>query len=500
MGTSTSLHMLFGAVLGWVILSPLAKKNNWAPGPVGSWEDGSKGWILWISLAIMLADAVVNLGWLILKAIVNFAPTSKCKNPFSFRSGSCMNIFSLSNRNDYSALPAHSNSVAEFPSADHSLVMAGTKEDPEAPSSQLISSRTVLILLPITLALNVVCMHIVFGNIIHPLLSCVATVIAVVLSVMGVRALGETDLNPVSGISKLTQLIFAIITPTSHFSRRSAVITNLVAGAVSEAGALQAGDMMQDLKTGHILGASPKAQFYGQLIGSVFGAVIATAVYRLYVSVYEVPSDMFQIPSAYVWISTARLVTGDGLPPMAWQASIIAGAIFTVTTIVRIVADSRASPGGSPPGWKALIPGGIAVAVGMFNVPSFTLARVIGGMIVWWYSRTRVSSSPPRVLLWSFFRPSIAPVDQDNHEITASTPNDHSTEAHHDNHDATLASTRPGTSASIDRFNEDHGSHGEQRQDSMSSTVVVLASGLILGEGILSIVNLGLANAKVPHL
>jgi len=121
-------------------------------------------------------------------------------------------------------------------------------------------------------------------------------------------------------------------------------------------------------------------------------------------------------------------------------------------------------------------------------------------MIVWWYSRTRVSSAPLRFLLWSFFRPSIAPVDRNNHEITASTPNDHSTEVHHDNHDATLASTRLGTSASIDRFNEDHGSHGEQRQDSMSSTVVVLASGLILGEGILSIVNLGLANAKVPHL
>ena len=30
--------------------------------------------------------------------------------------------------------------------------------------------------------------------------------------------------------------------------------------------------------------------------------------------------------------------------------------------------------------------------------------------------------------------------------------------------------------------------------------IVVLASGLILGEGVVSIVNLGLASARVPHL
>jgi ABC-type glucose/galactose transport system permease subunit len=50
-----------------------------------------------------------------------------------------------------------------------------------------------------------------------------------VLSIMGVRALGETDLNPVSGISKLAQLFFALIIPQSH---KSSVLINLIAGAV----------------------------------------------------------------------------------------------------------------------------------------------------------------------------------------------------------------------------------------------------------------------------
>jgi uncharacterized oligopeptide transporter (OPT) family protein len=58
--------MFFGAILGWGVLSPLAKNRKWAPGPVDDWENGSKGWIVWISLAIMLADSITNLGWLVI--------------------------------------------------------------------------------------------------------------------------------------------------------------------------------------------------------------------------------------------------------------------------------------------------------------------------------------------------------------------------------------------------------------------------------------------------
>jgi OPT family oligopeptide transporter len=34
MGPATTLHMLLGAIIGWGILSPLAKHKGWAPGPV----------------------------------------------------------------------------------------------------------------------------------------------------------------------------------------------------------------------------------------------------------------------------------------------------------------------------------------------------------------------------------------------------------------------------------------------------------------------------------
>lgn len=115
---------------------------------------------------------------------------------------------------------------------------------------------------------------------------------------MGVRALGETDLNPVSGISKLTQLFFALATPSSS---PNAVIINLLAGAISESGALQAGDLLQDLKTGHLLGASPKAQFYGQMIGSGFGAVVSACVYVV------PPPPSLPFPSSFLSLSLCSL-------------------------------------------------------------------------------------------------------------------------------------------------------------------------------------------------
>jgi len=48
-------------LVGWGVLSPVSKLSGWAPGPVGDMTSGARGWILWISLAIMCADSLVSL-------------------------------------------------------------------------------------------------------------------------------------------------------------------------------------------------------------------------------------------------------------------------------------------------------------------------------------------------------------------------------------------------------------------------------------------------------
>lgn len=362
MGPATTFHMLLGAIVGWGILSPLAKSKGWAPGDVDDWESGSRGWIVWVSLAIMLVDSVVNLGWLVLRPLALYGPQYLAKVGEHAKKGSLKSLlpFGHSKKDGYtrlsdsasSTIRSHSNSDAqEFEEDSYSE----SKDLPEAdaPLSHLVSNRVVIILAILSVVVCIGSVRVVFGALVPFFAILLAIVLALLLSVMGVRALGETDLNPVSGISKLTQLVFALVIPASN---PNAITINLLAGAISESGALQAGDMMQDLKTGHLLGAAPKAQFYGQMIGSFAGAIISACVYQLYTSVYQVPGGMFQVPTAYVWIFTARLVTGQGLPPMAWQWALGAGIIFAVATTLRMFGQGRK--------WQAWVPGGIAVAVG----------------------------------------------------------------------------------------------------------------------------------------
>jgi uncharacterized oligopeptide transporter (OPT) family protein len=369
MGPATTTHMLIGAIVGWGILSPLAKNKGWAPGPVDDWEKGSKGWLVWISLAIMLADSVISLGYIAIQPLMMYGGKYFDEARRHVHNGDWKSLYRI-------AIGKPGRGYAPIASGDPGsavLEQAGpctqaymsdeeTKDlpEPDAPPEHLVNNLTVWIGLVLSIIFCIVSIRIVFGELVPLYATITAVFMALILSIMGVRALGETDLNPVSGISKLAQLFFALIIPQSN---KNSVLINLIAGAVSEAGALQAGDLLQDLKTGHLLGAAPNAQFWGQMIGSAVGAIVSAFIYRLYTNVYQVPGNLFQVPTGYVWIFTARLVTGKGLPYMAWQWSLGAATIFTITTAVRINGVGKK--------WHPWIPGGIAVAVGMLPLPAF---------------------------------------------------------------------------------------------------------------------------------
>ena len=421
MGPATAFAMLLGATIGWGILSPLAKRKDWAPGPIDDWDGGSRGWLAWIALVIMLTDALINLCWFVVRSSLRFAPGLKSLLLKPFSRGLLSNILEPSRmgRQNYgpTSRRTSSASVASSPPPVH-WPLDDMLDD--APPEHLISNTAISVMFALSLIACVVSMQVSFSSIIAPQLSVFAVFLAVLLSIMGVRATGETDMNPASGISKFTQLLFALFTSPDNPHR---VLINLLAGQVADSGAGQAGDMMQDLKTGHLLKASPKAQFFGAMIGSIFGALISPFIYRMYTSVYELPSTLFPIPQAYVWIFAARLVTGKGLPNKVGTFAICGSIIFTISTVLRIYLGNHHSA--TVRRWQTFVPSGIAVAIGMYNPPSFTLARAIGGLISIWCIKYRKSD-----------------------EIT----------------------------------------------------ITVLASGLVLGEGVVSIVSLILAGLGVPHL
>ncbi|KAG8744162.1 hypothetical protein FRC10_010731 [Ceratobasidium sp. 414] len=176
-------------------------------------------------------------------------------------------------------------------------------------------------------------------------------------------------------LSHLGQLLFAVLQPGN-------VVANIIAGGVAEAGAQQAGDLMQDLKTGHLLHASPRAQFYGQLVGSVVSIFVSAVAYNLYTRVYAIPGPQFPAPTAYVWLSFARLIGSGNALPNHTKPFIVNAAI---TTALVATFKMRASSQGR--WWAKWIPSGVAFAIGFLNTPSFTIARLLGGIAELLYRR-----------------------------------------------------------------------------------------------------------------
>ncbi|KAM9906378.1 hypothetical protein OXX69_006826 [Metschnikowia pulcherrima] len=354
MGLPSVSYMMFGAVLGWGVLAPLSKYLGWAPGPIDDWVTGGQGWILWLSLSVMISDSLVSF----------FVVTIRSLHGLMLKQGSYQPLLQRENGDE----PDLGDSAASFDKA--SFV--------DVPEDHLISRKTTILGILVSSLLCVWAIRWVFGPLVPYYATAAAIILALIFSVLGVRALGETDLNPVSGIGKLSQLIFAAIIPHNHPAK---ILINLIAGGIAEAGAQQAGDLMQDLKTGFLIGASPKAQFVAQIVGTIYSVFFSSVMYKVYNAVYEIPSKTFRIPTAVVWIDCSRLVTGEGLPPHAFEFCILFGVVFGAISLLK-----NTLPKSSPyHKYIVFLPNGVAVGIGIYNTPNFSIARFLGGVMAYYY-------------------------------------------------------------------------------------------------------------------
>ncbi|KAF9543641.1 hypothetical protein EC957_000573 [Mortierella hygrophila] len=380
MGFPTTASMLLGCFVGWGILSPLATLNKWVTGPVGNSTTGARGWILWISLGVMIAESIVSLLGVVVMSLV-------AHRRYKIR------VARLAERRVLLDAPQPTGSTSSA-----STTVSNYKDDEEedddddAPIDQLVPLKIWVCGLILSSILCLFLIWVLFRDQHMPVYATLlALILGSLLSVLGVRALGSTDLNPVSGIGKVSQFVFAGVVP-------GGIVANLIAGGIAEAGAQQAGDLMQDLKTGHLMGASPKAQFWGQLIGSLASVFISTGVYKLYSAAYELPGEVFAVPTARIWLELARLVNGQSLPahtvPFILGFATLFAGLTILTTVYSDVAFLKSKDKhGNPiqrPKWLTYIPSGIAFAIGMYNLPNFTLARFVGGVVsvAWdWYCK-----------------------------------------------------------------------------------------------------------------
>lgn len=168
--------------------------------------------------------------------------------------------------------------------------------------------------------------YFIFGM--HPLLTLLAIVLSSLLALVGTRSQGETDVNPIGAMGKVTQLLFAAIAPGN-------VQINLMAAGITSAGSNNSGDMMQDMKTGRLLGASPRYQFIAQLFGIVTGGIVTVVVF-LKAFPIELIGTKYPAPSVQTWKGMAELLTGglQNLPRYTPHAMGIAAVLALVFTLL----------------------------------------------------------------------------------------------------------------------------------------------------------------------
>ncbi|KZL83814.1 oligopeptide transporter, partial [Colletotrichum incanum] len=374
----TTLWVVVGCVVGWGVLSPIASINGWAPGPVSDWDSGSRGWIMWIAVALILGDTAVTVSAMLLRTLTVYVlPYAADILGFASRSLFLGNTKSYpSNEDDTEPLLGRSELPATLPSTS----FLSYQDDGW-------SALAYVMWISIGLLLCFGSVFVLFGLSVPVIALVLAVLVILPLSHVNIRCYGETGTGGAAYIAKIPQFLFALLIPSSD---TNAILLSLAVAGVVEASVWQAAEMMDEFKMGHLVNAPPRSLFYGQLIGSLVGSLISMLVYRLYTNVFYFPSDDFPMPSAHILISTARLVYGQGLPSgligFGLTASII-GATFKITK-----------------DWKRLsmisswVPSSVALAAGMYIMPEMILAQGIGGLLHFFILRRWGPTKQPRLI------------------------------------------------------------------------------------------------------
>lgn len=164
--------------------------------------------------------------------------------------------------------------------------------------------------------------------------------------------------NPVSGMAIATLLISTILLKISGDTGAHGMVSAITIGSIICVIAAIAGDTSQDLKTGYLLGATPKKQQIGELIGAVISALTIGGILILLNSAWGFGSKNLAAPQATLMKLVTEGVMQGNLP---WSYVFI-GAMCTVV-------------------FELLGLPSLAVAIGIYLPIELTATIMIGGFL-----------------------------------------------------------------------------------------------------------------------
>ena len=172
--------------------------------------------------------------------------------------------------------------------------------------------------------------------------------------------------NPVSGMAIATLLIATICLKATGDTGSHGMTGAIAIGSVICIVAAMAGDTSQDLKTGYILGATPKKQQIGELIGAVIAAFTIGGVLLLLDSAWGFGTTELAAPQATLMKMIIEGVMEGNLP---WALVFIGVFIAIVIEILGI----------------SVLP----VAIGLYLPLELTSTIMIGGVIRWFVDKKK---------------------------------------------------------------------------------------------------------------
>ncbi len=164
--------------------------------------------------------------------------------------------------------------------------------------------------------------------------------------------------NPVSGMAIATLLISTLMLKATGLGGATGMKGAIAIGSIICIVAAIAGDTSQDLKTGFIVGATPKKQQYGELIGVLASSAAIGGVLYLLNEAWGYGSTELPAPQASMMKMIVEGVMNADLP---WGLIIAGAAIAIVVEILKIPV--------------------LPFAVGMYLPFSLNAAIMVGGLV-----------------------------------------------------------------------------------------------------------------------
>ncbi|MCA9712657.1 MAG: OPT/YSL family transporter, partial [Myxococcales bacterium] len=132
------------------------------------------------------------------------------------------------------------------------------------------------------------------------------------------ECLGRTNWSPLSGMTLIAVTILILI--ASGLGDASTIVSSVIVGAAICVAIAQAGDMMLDLKSGYLVGASPRKQQIAQLLATWLGPILVMGLIYLLHDAYTLGSDRLPAPQAKALAGVIEGIMGGDVPAFRYAA------------------------------------------------------------------------------------------------------------------------------------------------------------------------------------